>query len=135
MSNLYMDKDILAKAGDPYTRKSGSGNTEFVASQGHEPKIVTINEGRREGTSVLEYPNKFAMPRWQRTPHPTQKPLDMYELLIKAYCPPDGIVYDPCAGSGTAAVAAKRAGRKYCCIEIDKEYYDVMRRRLESMIY
>ena len=33
------------------------------------------------------------------------------------------------------AVAAKRAGRKYCCIEIDKEYYDVMRRRLESMIY
>lgn len=48
----------------------------------------------------------------ERTGYPTQKPLELLELLIGACCPPGGTVLDPTCGSGTTLVAAERLGRK-----------------------
>ena len=47
----------------------------------------------------------------ERVNHPTQKPLEIIERMIKASCPVDGVVFDPFMGSGTTAVAAKQLGR------------------------
>jgi adenine-specific DNA-methyltransferase len=54
--------------------------------------------------------------------HPTQKPVEALKSLISSFCPPDGVVLDPFAGSGSTLVAAKQLGRRFLGIEIDQQY-------------
>ncbi len=55
--------------------------------------------------------------------HPTQKPVALFEYLIRTYTNEGDKVLDNTAGSGTTAVAAERCGRRWVCIERDKTYY------------
>lgn len=57
--------------------------------------------------------------------HPTNFPIVIPARLIKASCPPGGIVCDPFLGSGSTAVAAIETGRHYVGIEIEREYYEL----------
>lgn len=56
--------------------------------------------------------------------HPTQKPVALFEYLIKTYTNPGEIVLDNTAGSGTTAVAARNTGRRFICIEQDPTYFE-----------
>jgi site-specific DNA-methyltransferase (adenine-specific) len=56
--------------------------------------------------------------------HPTQKPVALFEYLIRTYTNLGDTVLDNCAGSGTTAIAAENAGRKWICIERDEVYYE-----------
>ena len=58
-----------------------------------------------------------------RKMHPTQKPVALFEYLIRTYSEPGAVVLDMTAGSGTTAIAAERAGRRWLCIERDEDYY------------
>lgn len=69
-----------------------------------------------------------------RAIHPTEKPVDLIEILIRTSCPPDGIIGDLFAGSGAAGEAASRAGRRYVGSEIDWAMADSARRRLSSQL-
>lgn len=91
-----------------------------------------------EGNFRLTYPSNFwddiSVPFWsmpENTDHPTQKPEKLYAKLILASSKPGDIVFDPFLGSGTASVTAKKLGRKYCGIEINKEYSLLCEKRLE----
>ena len=53
------------------------------------------------------------------------------EYLIKMVTPKGGIVLEPFAGSGTTLVAAKQNGYQYIGIEKEKEYIDIINKRLE----
>lgn len=82
-----------------------------------------------EGNFRLTYPSNFwddiSVPFWsmpENTDHPTQKPEKLYAKLILASSRPDGIVFDPFLGSGTASVVAKKLGRRFCGIEQNEEY-------------
>lgn len=55
--------------------------------------------------------------------HPTQKPVALFEYLIRTYTSPGELVLDNTAGSGTTAIAAMRSGRRWVCIERDEEYF------------
>lgn len=55
--------------------------------------------------------------------HPTQKPQELFEYLIKTYSNPGELVLDNCAGSGTTAMACKATGRRFICIEKDPVYW------------
>jgi len=72
----------------------------------------------KKATDVLQIPsiNNMAL---ERCGWPTQKPLALLEVLIGACCPPGGSVLDPCCGSGTAVVAARRLGRRAIGVDID----------------
>lgn len=63
--------------------------------------------------------------------HPTQKPVCALKPLIEAFCPPDGLVLDPFAGSGSTLVAAKELGRHYIGIEISAEHHKTATQRLD----
>lgn len=54
--------------------------------------------------------------------HPTQKPVALFEYLIKTYTAENGLVLDNCAGSGTTAVACEQTRRRWVCIEKDPGY-------------
>lgn len=62
--------------------------------------------------------------------HPTQKSLKLFEYLISVSSNAGDIVFDPCCGSGTTAVAAVKRGRNFCCVDVLPECCEVSRRRV-----
>lgn len=56
--------------------------------------------------------------------HPTQKPVALFEYLIKTYTNERALVLDNCAGSGTTAVACENLNRRWVCIEREEEYFN-----------
>ena len=86
-------------------------------------------EATDEGNYRLTYPSNFwddiSIPFWsmpENTDHPTQKPEKLYAKLILASSRKGDMVFDPFMGSGTAAVVAKKLGRRYLGVEINEEY-------------
>ena len=64
--------------------------------------------------------------------HPTQKPVALFEYLIKTYTNEGDLVLDNCLGSGTTAVAAQNLHRNFIGIEISEEYCEISRQRLRQ---
>jgi DNA modification methylase len=64
--------------------------------------------------------------------HPTQKPVDLCEFLIKTYTDEGEIVLDNCMGSGTTAIAAINTNRNYIGFELEKEYYEIATKRIKD---
>lgn len=69
----------------------------------------------------------------ERQDHPTQKPLEIIERIIKASCPSDGIVLDPFMGSGTTAIACEKLRRKYIGFELNPKYCEVINERIRKL--
>lgn len=76
--------------------------------------------------NVLEYPNVVG----SKAIHPTQKPVALFEYLIKTYTNEGDLVLDNCAGSGTTGVACKNTNRNFILIEKEQEYIDIINKRL-----
>lgn len=81
------------------------------------------------GNFRITYPSNFwddiSIPFWsmpENTDHPTQKPEKLYAKLILASTKAGDRIFDPFLGSGTAAVVAKKLGRRYCGVEINRQY-------------
>jgi len=64
--------------------------------------------------------------------HPSQKPVALFEYLIKTYTNEGDLVLDNCSGSGTTAIACLGTNRKYICIEKDEVYYKKSLERVEE---
>ena len=62
--------------------------------------------------------------------HPTQKPVEVMEWLIKRLSNENDIILDPFMGSGSTGVACKNTNRKFIGIELDKDYYNMAIKRL-----
>ena len=65
----------------------------------------------------------------ERTGYPTQKPLGILRRIVQASAPPDGLVADFFAGSGTTGAACLELGRRFLLVDDNPEAFDVMRRR------
>lgn len=63
--------------------------------------------------------------------HPTQKPNDLLEYLIKTYTREDDLILDNCMGSGSCGVAAAKNNRRFIGIELNKDYFDIAKNRIE----
>jgi len=90
-----------------------------------------------EGNYRLTFPSNLwtdiTIPFWsmpENTEHPTQKPEKLIAKLILASSKKGDFVFDPFLGSGTTSVVAKKLGRDYCGIEVEKEYAVLAEKRL-----
>lgn len=93
------------------------------------PEVVR-NDGRDETLASGNMPhNRGNVPK--KNHHPTVKPIKLMEYLITLITPPNGIVLDPFLGSGTTALAALNLGRFFIGIELNEEYCEIARRRIE----
>lgn len=101
-----------------------ANKTEFInyAQKGRR----LLNGGRN--TNVLEFS------RVSKLEHPTQKPVDLNEFLIKKSTNENDIILDPFAGSGTTGVACKNLNRNYILIEKEPEYVKIINKRLTPTI-
>lgn len=65
--------------------------------------------------------------------HPTQKPVALFEYLIRTYTHPGDLVLDNCCGSGTTGVAARQTNRNFICMELDDAYCEIAYNRICSV--
>ena len=101
-----------------------------------EPPMVPATSARMKGmmkkaTDVLDIPSINNM-AGERLGWPTQKPLALLELLVRACCPAGGTVFDPCCGSGTTLEAARRSGRSAIGCDVSMDAVRLARRRLKE---
>ena len=112
--------------GDPYKRWN---TQEAVDKQtnygGHKQNVAESKDGRRYPTTVLKF-NRVERPK-----HPTQKPVDLLEWLIKTYTNEGECVLDNCMGVGSTGIACKNTSRSFIGIELEKEYFDTAGSMLE----
>lgn len=112
--------------GTPYTaRRAGSqwSGRGYRDQKDH----VAKNSGTRLPKSVLHVPN----PRIKGG-HPTQKPVELFEYLIRTYTDEGETVLDNVIGSGTTAIAARQCGRHFVGMEKDPAYVTMARTRLAA---
>jgi len=85
----------------------------------------------------MSYPNEILKFRGcfgdkGKSLHPTQKPVDLLEYLVKTYTNENELVLDNCTGSSTTAMACENTGRKWLCIEKEENYCEISKTRIES---
>lgn len=113
----------------------GIGDLKHSLSTDYEIAIVCHKgkcpiRGKREG-SVWEIkkvnPNKMK--------HPTEKPNELFEKLIRKFSDEGGIVLDSFLGSGTTAVASINTQRNFIGFELSKEYFDIAEKRIQECAF
>lgn len=104
-------------------------------------QVYGIKEGTKYGERTVIggnkdwiYPKSIQFFSMQRGLHPTQKPVALFEYLIKTYTDENEIVLDNCAGSCTTAIACKNTGRRWICIEQEEKYCGVSVERIKNHI-
>jgi site-specific DNA-methyltransferase (adenine-specific) len=114
-----------------------TGQTKVIKERGSQP---SYNKARpnlvgREYETMTGFPHTILEIAKEETHfHPTQKPVALFEYLIRTYTDEGMAVLDNCSGSGTTAIAAERTGRRWICIERDTEYYAKACERVETEI-
>ena len=84
----------------------------------------------RYPTSIIRFPTD----KQKSALHPTQKPVALFEYLIKTYTNEGGTVLDNCIGSGTTAIAAIKTGRNWIGIEKDDKYCQIAQHRINEAL-
>jgi DNA modification methylase len=120
----------------PYTYNHGATvKREYVRSKNSFARDMYKKqplEKKYESKAWENYPKNVLYFDVERGLHPTQKPVSLFEYLIKTYSNENDVVLDNCAGSGTTAIACINTNRRYICMEQNKEYYDKAITRLRN---
>lgn len=104
----------------PYTRWNTQQAVDKQTNYGsHKENIAESKDGKKLPTTVLKFN------RVERPEHPTQKPVDLLEWLIKTYSNENETILDNCMGVGSTGIACKNLKRNFIGIEIEKKYYDI----------
>ncbi len=108
-------------------QKAGYANSKATAKTGQFIGGIMDATKRTNDYDELRYPSSiqyFNNRDKDRGMHPTQKPTELFEYLIKTYTNEGDLILDNCAGSGTTAIACINTNRNYICMEKDYEYYN-----------
>lgn len=115
--------------GKPYKSKGGKKH-KASGFMSHDMKTLDrVNTGYRYPTTILNFPNSN-----NKRFHPTEKPLNILEYLIKTYTDENDVVLDNCMGSGSTGVASARLNRKFIGYELNGHYFDIAKTRINNEI-
>lgn len=114
--------------------ESGKARAEYKVAFNSKSDNYREFEGRdAQELSELRVPSSIQKFNVEVGLHPTQKPVALFEYLIKTYSNKGDTVLDICAGSGTTGVAAYNLGRDYILFEKEEKYYEIARNRLKQV--
>lgn len=108
----------------PYTRWNTQTAVDKQSNYGSHKENYVESDGKRLPTTVLKFN------RVERPIHPTQKPTDLLEWLIKTYTNENDLVLDNCMGVGSTGVACKNINRKFIGIELENKYYELAKNNI-----
>lgn len=123
--HYYPQREKLDK---PYF-SSGAGNNTGTKND-HKLGLKKLAKVYTEKTptTILKYK---PVPNGKNL-HPTQKPVELLEYLIRTYTNENETVLDNCMGSGSTGVACKRTNRRFIGIELDDNYFEIAKKRIEE---
>lgn len=114
--------------GKPYIKKAVTNGDGRNYGNFDRVGQVSVNEGKRYPRSVVKFSNGN-----HGSLHPTQKPVDLLEYLIKTYTNECETVLDFTFGSCSTGVAALNTNRKFIGIEMEEKYFDIGASRMEGV--
>lgn len=109
--------------GKPYTAKQGTPSSNYGKQKDN---VVSINDGYRYPRDILKFKHD------KERLHPTQKPVELLEYLIKTYTNENMLVLDNCMGSGSTGIACLNTNRRFIGIELDKAYFQIAEDRIKN---
>ena len=118
---IMIKRDKIKKSKNYGTGEAMGGNRK------KEEKVYVYD--KKNPISILEFSNASQKGKV----HPTQKPVELLEYLIKTYTNENETVLDNCMGSGTTGVACKNLNRNFIGIELDKDYFKIAKERIENV--
>jgi site-specific DNA-methyltransferase (adenine-specific) len=113
--------------GEPYIRKNKRNNGKEDLNFKSDNSGTWINKGGRTPTTVRKI-NRYSA-GGKKPLHPTQKPIELLEWLIKSYSNKNDIILDFTAGSMTTGLAAEQLNRRWICIEKEEKYCELGKQR------
>lgn len=122
--------DLKFKVDEKYVDKRKNIKDSFYNSEHYSGVMKRkADDGFRHPQSVLPFNSV-----WKKDMHPTEKPVELFEWLIKSYTNENDLVLDNTAGSGTTGEACINTNRNYILIEKDETYYNKILSRLNINI-
>lgn len=121
--------------GQPLHGKGNKYKTTEIKNQNYGK--FEILEDYRKGTTS-KYPTSIISIQKvhpSKTIHPTEKPIELLEYLIKTYTNENENVLDNCMGSGSTAIACINTNRNFIGMELNKDYYQIASNRIYKKIY
>ena len=128
---MYNPQGIIPSGKRKITESTHCGNT--MGGENH--KSSRPNQVGRVYESYTNFPNdilKFNSIFGRGALHPTQKPVDLLEYLIKTYTNEYELVLDFTMGSGSTGVACLNTDRRFIGIELDENYFNIAKERIED---
>jgi site-specific DNA-methyltransferase (adenine-specific) len=116
---VKLDKPIVK------SNRNKGGNLSHLSSESKRDTYLQ---------EYTNYPKNLIKYNSERGAHPTQKPVALFEYLIRTYTNEGDVVLDNCIGSGTTAIAAINTGRQFIGIEREPEYVAIANERIQKAL-
>lgn len=115
--------------------KKGTKKDELQKLNGNYGDYYVGDYNEEVTKTNLKYPTSIVT--FKKVPvakcvHPTQKPVELLEWLVKTYTNEGEVVLDNCMGSGTTGVACMNTNRRFVGIELDENYFNIAKERIEN---
>ena len=115
--------------------KNNTSMGDLKGSYAPKHEFILYGHKGRRLRNGFRYADIIKAKRTNNKLHPTQKPVDLLELLLKQSTNENEIVLDCFMGSGSTGVACVNTGRKFIGIELDKNYFDIASKRIEEAYF
>lgn len=120
---FYKEQPIFTPQMEKRLDKNKRNNKLGVIHNSETYGKMKITQG--DGMKEEKYPSSVLSFNVQRGLHPTQKPVSLFEYLIKTYTNEGETVLDNCMGSGTTAIACINTNRNFIGFELDENYHKI----------
>ena len=114
--------------GKPVTNNTNKTHSSVLSGENKSVIKPYVDTGYRYPIDILEF-NRVP---YKQQIHPTQKPVDLLEFLIKTYTNENDTVLDNCMGSGSTGVACVKTNRNFIGIEKDSTYFNIAQHRINE---
>ena len=118
---------------EPHKRNHTKGNMKNQTRNqcyGSFVEVPTVVSDEKYPTSIISISKEHCNGKFF---HPTQKPVELLEWLIRTYSNENEIVLDNTMGSGSAGVACMNTKRKFIGIEMEEKYFEIAKKRISGM--
>lgn len=123
-----------------YNPQKTDGHTRKISTAQHKRNSVRTSDYGEHGLTTYNSTERFPISvltfktdKQISSLHPTQKPVALFEYLIRTYTNENDLVLDPVIGSGTTAVACIKAKRRFIGIEKEEQYYKLATQRINEV--
>ena len=115
--------------GEKFKKVKNNNNNYNDFNSCNNPSANREGDTKKYPKSILTFPR----PASSKMLHPTEKPVELLEYLIKTYSNENDVILDNCMGSGSTGVAALNTNRRFIGIELDEKYFNIAKDRLENI--